>query len=494
LRRRQSPFVFVFVFIAAPFVALRTFVFTYHRSIRRLTGLLVSGTFDAMRHLRAGLLLALVIHCGAAEPTQQSGQPQLVRFQKIQATDQFWSEGAHHADFNRDGHGDIASGPFWYAGPDFKQRHEYRPAEATFIRTVSGRDETIPGFQGALGAANAYSDNFFTWTADLNSDAWPDILVVGMPGENAFWFENPRGRAGHWTRHVAFDVTDNESPEFTDLTGDGKPELVCNSKGCFGYASPDWSNPGRPWAWHAVTPNKNYHKYTHGLGLGDVNGDGRTDLIEKDGWWEQPASLDGDPAWIHHPVDFAPADPGVPVGSAQMFAYDVNGDGLNDVITCLAAHGYGLAWYEQITESGQIRFKPHVFMNKLPRDNKYGVKFTQPHALALTDIDGDGLKDLVTGKRFWAHGPDGDPEPNAPAVLYWFRLTRGADRSVDWVPYLIDDNSGVGTQVVACDVNVDQLPDVIVGNKKGTFVFLQERRSVSPADWQKAQPALYTGN
>jgi len=424
--------------------------------------------------------------------SSHAAQPQLISFQKVQITDKFWSEGAHFADFNRDGHGDVASGPFWYAGPDFSRRHEYRPATATFKRSANGREETLEGFQGALGTQNAYSDNFFTWTADFNSDGWPDILIVGLPGENAFWFENPKGRAGHWQRHVAFDVTDNESPEFTDLTGDGKPELVCNSKGFFGYAEPDGSNPGRPWAWHPISPNNNYHKYTHGLGVGDVNGDGRPDLIEKDGWWEHPASLDGDPVWTHHPVDFAPPDPGVPVGSAQMFAYDVNGDGLNDVITCLAAHGYGLAWYEQIREDGVVRFKSHVFMNKEPHENKYGVKFTQPHALALIDIDGDGLKDLVTGKRLWAHGPDGDPEPNAPAVLYWFRLLRLGDGTVDWVPYLIDDQSGVGTQVVAGDVNGDGKPDIVVGNKKGTFVFLQERKSVSRADWEMAQPKPYT--
>jgi hypothetical protein len=226
----------------------------------------------------------------------------------------------------------------------------------------------------------------------------------------------------------------------------------------------------------AISPDNKYHKYNHGLGVGDVNGDGRPDLIEKDGWWEQPAALAGDPVWPHHPAVFCPPDPGVPVGSAQMFAYDVNGDGRNDIITSLAAHGYGLAWYEQIREGDRIAFKPHVFMNKTPAENNYGVVFSQIHALDLVDMDGDGLRDLVTGKRFWAHGPAGDPEPNAPAVLYWFRLTRGSGGSVDWVPHRIDDNSGVGTQVVATDVNGDRRPDVIVGNKKGTFVFLQERR------------------
>ena len=435
-----------------------------------------------MKRLLLGLIPLLFVGSTHAAPAQ------LITFKKSQITDKFWSEGAHFADFNRDGHLDVVSGPFWYAGPDFEQRHAFRPATATFKRTANGREETLEGFQGALGTQNAYSDNFFTWTADFNGDGWPDILSVGLPGEETVWFENPKGAAGPWPRHLALDVTDNESPLFADITGDGRPEMVCNSKGFFGYAEPDWANPNRPWTWHPISPNNNYHKYNHGIGVGDVNGDGRPDLIEKDGWWEQPVSVANDPVWIHHPVTFAPPDPGVPVGSAQMFAYDVNGDGLNDVITSLAAHGYGLAWYEQVRENGASSFKPHIFMNKEPRENKYGVKFTQIHALDLVDMDGDGLKDLVTGKRFWAHGPDGDPEPNAAAVLYWFRLTRPGGGLVDWVPYRIDDASGVGTQVVAGDLNGDGWPDVVVGNKRGTFAFIQQRTPVSPAEWEQAQP------
>jgi hypothetical protein len=103
-------------------------------------------------------------------------------------------------------------------------------------------------------------------------------------------------------------------------------------------------------------------------------------------------------------------------------------------------------------------------------------------------MDGDGLKDIVTGKRFWSHGRTGDPDRNNAAVLYWFRLVRGTDKSVDFVPYLIDDNSGVGTQVVVGDVDGNGQPDIVVGNKKGTFVHLQKRKTVPADEWTKAQP------
>jgi hypothetical protein len=129
-------------------------------------------------------------------------------------------------------------------------------------------------------------------------------------------------------------------------------------------------------------------------------------------------------------------------------------------------------------------------MGSEPKDNRYGLKISQLHAVDLVDMDGDGLKDIVTGKRFWAHGPGGDAEPAAPAVVYWFKLVRNADKTIDWIPQFVDDDSGVGTQVLASDVNGDALPDIVVGNKKGTFVHFHEIRKVSKAEWEKSQPKV----
>ena len=159
-----------------------------------------------------------------------------------------------------------------------------------------------------------------------------------------------------------------------------------------------------------------------------------------------------------------------------MYAYDVNGDGLNDVVTSFAAHGYGLVWYEQVRTNGEITFKQHVILNteQKPSPNPYGVTFSQLHAVDLVDINGDGLKDIVTGKRYFAHGSHGDVAPLDPPVLYWFELKRNPDKSVEWIGHQIDDNSGVGVQVMAVDVSGDGKPDILVGNKKGAFVFIQE--------------------
>ena len=415
-----------------------------------------------MKTIARLLPLALIVSIAHAADPVPTGE-----FTKIQLTDQFWAEGAAFGDFNKDGKMDIDYGPYWFAGPDFKTRHTFYPdAKKSKSKNAAGEEVEFPGFKGALGNENDYSDNFIAYSHDFNGDGWADILVIGFPGKEAFWFENPKGGDAPWARHVAWDVVDNESPMFTDLLGNKQPVLVCNSGGFFGYAQPDPKDPNAKWAWHPISPIGGWQRFTHGIGVGDVNGDGKPDLLEAGGWWEQPKSLDGDPVWVKHEAQFGS-------GGAQMYAYDVNGDGKNDIITSLEAHGYGVVWFEQTNDGGAQGWTKHVIVGKTAEENPQGVKFSQPHAIWLQDMNGDGLPDIVTGKRFWAHGPGGDQEPNAPGVLYWFELKREGGKA-NYAAHLIDDNSGVGTQVMAGDINGDGKPDVLVGNKKGCFVFLRK--------------------
>lgn len=410
-------------------------------------------------------LIAALFACSVSFGAEPASAPNSPKFKKITLSTEFFSEGANAGDFNKDGKLDFVAGQVWVEGPDFQKKHEFAAPKPFNPRE--------------------YSKNFFAFVHDFNSDGWDDVLIYGFPGEDASWYENPQGKGdGHWKRHKVFDVVDNESPQWGDLTGDGKPEIIFNSEGTnpqggrLGYATPDWNDPTRPWTFHPISPrDKRYQRFTHGLGFGDVNGDGRADVLEASGWWEQPESLEGDPVWKKHEQNFGR-------GGAQMYAYDVDGDRDNDVITSIHAHGYGLAWFENDKSAdGKVTFKRHDILPERP-DHKGvgGVQFSQLHAVDLYDMNNDGVKDVVTGKRWWAHGPAGDAEPNAPAVVYWFELKRGnAAGKAEFIPHLIDNDSGVGTQVVAVDLNGDKLGDVVVGNKKGQFVLIQQPQGTAAA-------------
>jgi FG-GAP-like repeat/FG-GAP repeat len=370
-------------------------------------------------------------------------------FSQMQLSDQFFAEGVAAGDINRDSSPDIVAGPFWYAGPSFQQRTAFRN----------------PVVFDPVGV----SDDFLTFTHDFNHDGWIDILIIGLPGADATWFQNPQSAGGLWMAHTVFNGVGNESPAFTDLTGDGQPELVFQKDGQIGWAGPDHSDATTSWDFHAISPSLGNTPFFHGLGVGDVNGDGRRDVIVSSGWWEQPASLTGDPQWVQHEADFG--------SGAQIYVLDVDGDGDNDVVSSINAHGWGLAWFEQRTVGGQITFCRHLIIGDTPEQSRYGVRFSQPHAVVVADMDADGLPDIITGKRRWAHGPNGDVEPNAPPVLYWFKTTRSA-QGVDFVPFLVDSNSGVGTQFAVADMNGDGRPDILVSNKLGTFY----RQQTPPAN------------
>jgi hypothetical protein len=286
-----------------------------------------------------------------------------------------------------------------------------------------------------------------------------DFVRIGFPGKEVMWFENPKNEGGFWKSHAIYPTLGNESAGFYDLDGDGKLEIIGgnSSTGEIIWIKAPESPQNMEWKVYTISrkDSPGSAPFSHGLGVSDMNGNGRNDIIVKEGWWESPEDPRS-PDWKFHPANLGEA-------SAQMYAYDFNGDGLKDVLSS-SAHELGVWWHQQIKDqTGEVSWKTHHI------DNTY----TQTHGVAFVDINSNGLPDFITGKRFFAHMGT-DPGEFDPPYLYWYEFIPGP--SPNWIRHQIDDDSGVGVHLVAEDITKDDLVDIIIANKKGVFVFEQERK------------------
>ncbi len=348
-----------------------------------------------------------------------------VRFKKITVDSAFRSEGVSVADFNGDGTLDIATGNQNYLGPNWK------------IQPLFVKPKAFP--------LASYSDSFLCFNDDINGDGALDLIVVGFPGQTTHWLENPGKSGGTWKKHLAVKATGNESPAYTDVDGDGRRELLFMSGSRFAMAKPP-ADPTEPWTIQMIAGPKDPGA-GHGLGTGDINGDGITDVLSPNGWWQGPGKATQEPWQFHKQAFF---------GGAQLCVADLDGDGDNDVLGS-SPHAYGIAWTEQTADG----WEQHLIDDE----------DSQTHAIHLADINGDGLIDFVTGKRFWAHNGH-DPGSYQRAVLCWYEQKR-ISKPI-WIKHEIDGNSGVGLHFQILDLDNDGLLDIVTSNKKGVYVFQQQ--------------------
>jgi hypothetical protein len=381
------------------------------------------------------------------EPAEQVSS----HFRAQQLNDFFYSWGASVGDINHDGIPDVVAGPFYFLGPDYTERHEFTAARS-------------------YSASNNFPEGMVYFVHDYTGDGWADIICVDS--RPIYLYVNPKGESRRWDRYNVVPSATSEIEVFRDIDGDGKPEILfAGPNAVMSYAKPDPANPTGVWKTHAISePGL---AGAHGMGVGDINGDGRVDIVNSRGWWEQPASGAPEGPWQFHPAQLGS-------GGAEMGVYDVNGDGLNDVVTTIAAHGWGIAWFEQKRDSqGTISFVRHDIMGDFSTKNAGGVTFSEPHGAAFADLDGDGVMDLIVGKRLYSHLESHlDPDPYGAAVLYWYRTVRNpkAEGGAEFVPELIHNRSGVGSQFVVTDLNGDGAPDIVTSSVKGTFVFWNQMR------------------
>lgn len=345
----------------------------------------------------------------------------------------FRGEGVAVVDVDKDGVLDVMVGDFWYKGPAWTRYEIRKPGDYQITD---------------------YSEAMNVWAEDVTGDGYPDEIVFPFPGRPVKWYENPKGGTGRWNEYlVGFDYY-NEQPRFTTLlSGDPKRYLVSGNKNGrrFSYFRPG-SDPKVAWKETPISSDNapNTDLFDHGLGIGDLNGDGKLDLIEPNGYYEQTA----DPAkWTYRSKKFDPTNE----ESGFMHIYDFNGDGLNDMLTG-ASHNYGVSWFEQ---------KPGNTWVKHEIDRS----FSEVHSMYMADMDNDGVQDIITGKRKYAHN-GGDVGGQQPAILVWYKVTKGATPKFD--RYVIQaDNAGVGTDFEVKDYNKDGWMDFAVANKTGTKIYMQ---------------------
>lgn len=384
-------------------------------------------------------------------------RPVVAEWRRIQIDDQLRAEGVAAGDFNRDGKLDVAAGDVWYAAPDWTRREFRQPLDR------EGKPTTM--YDGSKG----YSNCFASWAYDVNYDGWDDLIVVGYPGAPFYWYENPQNKDGHWPQHEIWHSACNETPLFVDLTGDGKPEIVLGSQPerQMGYLElPSKDKCTEKWTFRPISepgdPQSNgTFMYYHGLGVGDLNQDGRLDVIIPHGWWEAPADPTAMP-WTFHPSPLAKEPGADPMPASNIHVLDLDLDGDMDVLTS-SAHAFGIWWWEN-----QGLDQPFDF--HLVDDS-----FSQTHASWLVDLRGDATPTLVTGKRYFAH-MGSDPGEFDPVVMHTFEIRRSPGQPPTFVrtEIVAGRDTGIGTQFQMVDFDGNGTWDIVLSNKKGVNLLLQE--------------------
>jgi len=381
-------------------------------------------------------IAAAVAACALAAPV--SPLANVIAFEKLKISDEDY-ESAAAFDVDNDGRLDIVCGGWWYPGPKFD-------AKCPVAKVRRDGD---------------YWDDFATIPLDVNGDGFTDFVTGGWFSEVLRWRENPKGdRTKEWPEHVIGKIGNVETVRAWDVDGDGQLEIV---------PSVPFAGPVRVFKLVTDAAGKGTGKFAEhviydgvpgpGLGFGDLNGDGRGDLVVQKGWLEAPAKPLGGGKWTFHP-EFDIGD-----GSIPIIVADVNGDGLADLIVG-QGHGYGLAWWEQKKDGDKRTWIKHA----IDQAN------SQYHTMEWVDIDGDGRPELVTGKRRHAHrgGDAGDADP---AGVYYFKWT-GEGFAKQVIDYGFGPaGKGCGIYFHVVDLWKTGRMDLVAPGKDGLVVY----RNLGPA-------------
>ncbi|MCX8065904.1 MAG: VCBS repeat-containing protein [Candidatus Hydrogenedentes bacterium] len=340
-------------------------------------------------------------------------------------------ESASVFDVNKDGYLDIVSGEFWYEGPELEKSHRI-----TYLEPIDD-----------------YYDNFSDFPMDVNGDGYLDVVTGGWWGKTLRWRENPGKEEKNWVTHDVEEVGNIERCLFCDLDNSGIPEVIPITKPVLIFKLKFTEN-GKPAGGFEKIVIETEGGGGHGIGCGDVDGDGSIDLVFSGGWLKSPQNPYDTKGWKWFP-EFNLGSASVPI-----LVFDVNEDGLNDLIVG-SAHDYGLFWYEQRKDGEAKREWVKHDIDKFR---------SQYHDIQLHDIDNDGKLELVTGKRYRAHAFH-DPGSKDPLGVYYFKITNGKFEryTIDYGP--ADRASGVGIYFWVEDIDKNGWKDIVAPGKEGLYLF-----------------------
>ena len=353
-----------------------------------------------------------------------------VRWRKhLIANERYESAGVF--DVNGDSKPNIVSGAYWYEGPDIRTRHPV----------------------GEVMTEGEYYDDFSTIPLDINGNGRLDFVTGGWWGNTLRWRENPGSPDATWPEHIIAECGSVETTRAWDVDGDGCLEIVSNTPGgplvVYRLLVDEGGKASGRFAAHTVYDGRQ----GHGLGFGDITGNGRGDFVLSRGWLEAPADPFGG-EWVMH-ADFDLGSACVP-----MLVVDVSGDGLNDIIVG-QGHGYGLDWIEQRMDAhGRRKWVRHPID---PYNSQY-------HDMHWVDIDGDGACELVTGKRYRAHCGN-DPGAYDDIGIYYFKWNGDSfsKQVIDYGPP--GSGAGCGIFFSIADINGNGRLDIIAPGKDGLHFF-----------------------